>query len=135
MKQLLIFIIGVTAFSDLRAQAGYQIDVDLKPFRNSQVYLGYYYGEIRALADSAKLDANAKGSFKGKDPLPGGIYFIVSPSKQILLELLIDKDQRFAVSADSSDLPASVKFSGSEENSQFQEYSFFTGTMGQKING
>ena len=135
MKQVLIFIIGVTAFTDLLAQAGYQIDVELKPFRNSQVYLGYYYGEIRALADSAKLDENSKGSFKGKESLPGGIYFIVSPSKQILLELLIDKDQRFAVSADSSNLPASVKFSGSEENNQFQEYSSFTGAMGQKING
>ena len=134
MKQVLLFIIGVTAFICLRAQTGYQIDVDIKPYKNSQVYLGYYYGEIRAVADSTILDARSKGTFKGKEPLPGGIYFIVSPSKQILLELLIDKDQHFSVSADSASLPASVKFLGSEENSQFVEYSFFTGMTGQKIN-
>jgi hypothetical protein len=134
MKQVLLFIASLISFAALRAQTGYQIDVQLKPYRNTQVYLGYYYGEVRALADSAKLDANAKGSFRGKEPLPGGIYFIVSPAKQIILELLIDKDQRFSVSADSSNLPASVKFTGSEENSVFQEYTTYTGTMGLMVN-
>jgi thiol-disulfide isomerase/thioredoxin len=134
MKHLLLFIIGVSTFVAVRAQTGYQIDVQLKPYKNTQVYLGYYYGEVRALADSAKLDAASKGTFKGKEPLPGGIYFIVTPSKQIMLELLIDKDQRFSISADSANLPASVKFSGSEENRQFQEYSLYTGTMGMKVN-
>jgi thiol-disulfide isomerase/thioredoxin len=134
MKQVLLFIIGVTAILSLRAQTGYQIDVQLKPYKNVQVYLGYYYGQVRALADSTKLDANSKGSFKGKDPLPGGIYFIVTPAKQIMLELLIDKDQHFSISADSTNLPGSVKFSGSEDNRQFQEYSQYTGTMGLKVN-
>jgi thiol-disulfide isomerase/thioredoxin len=134
MKQVLLFIAALISFAALRAQTGYQINVQLKPYKNTQVYMGYYYGDIRALADSAKLDANSKGSFKGKEPLPGGIYFIVSPAKQIILELLIDKDQRFSVSADSSNLPASVKFTGSEENSKFQEYTTYTGTMGLKVN-
>jgi hypothetical protein len=134
MKQLLLFIISVTACAVSRAQTDYQIDVQLRPYKNTQVYLGYYYGEVRALADSAKLDANSKGSFKGKEALPGGIYFIVTPAKQIMLELLIDKDQHFSVSADSSNLPASIKFSGSEENSQFQEYSIYTASMGLKVN-
>ena len=134
MKRLLIFIIAATALTRLFGQSGYQIDVELKPFKNTQVYLGYYYGEIRALSDSTKLNGQSRGSFKGTQPLPGGIYFIVSPAKQIMLELLIDKDQHFTVTADSVNLPTSVKFTGSEENKQFQEYSFFTGTMGQKIN-
>ena len=134
MKRLLIFIIAATALTRLFGQSGYQIDVELKPFKNTQVYLGYYYGEIRALSDSTKLNGQSRGSFKGSQPLPGGIYFIVSPAKQIMLELLIDKDQHFTVTADSVNLPTSVKFTGSEENKQFQEYSFFTGTMGQKIN-
>ncbi|HUQ67563.1 MAG TPA: thioredoxin-like domain-containing protein [Flavitalea sp.] len=134
MKQVLLFITAVTAFSCLYSQTGYKIDLELKPFRNTQVYLGYYYGEIRALADSTIIDGKSMGIFKGTEPLPGGIYFVVSPTKQILFELLIDKDQYFSVKADTSKLPASVKFSGSDENNQFQEYSFFTGTMGQKIN-
>lgn len=134
MKQLLIFIIAITALKELFGQSGYQIDVQLKPYKNERVYLGYYYGEIRALADSAMLDGQSRGKFKGDVSLPGGIYFIVSPARQIMLEILINKDQHFSVTADSSNLPASVRFIGSEENSQFQEYSFFTGTMGKKIN-
>jgi hypothetical protein len=134
MKQLLLIVISVLVTSVVSAQTGYQIDVQLKPFKNTQVYLGYYYGDVRALADSTMLDANSKGSFKGMEPLPGGIYFVVSPGKQIMFELLIDKDQQFSVTADSTNLPASVKFSGSVENNTFQEYSSFTGTTGQKIN-
>src|SRR5690606_10850639 len=84
--------------SALPAQPGYNITVNLKPYANTQVYLGYYYGKVRALADSAMLDGNSSGAFTGKEPLSGGIYFIVSPSKQILFELLIDRDQQFTVS-------------------------------------
>lgn len=116
------------------AQNAYQIDVELKPLKNEQIYLGYYYGNVRALADSTTLDSQSKGSFSGKEPLPGGIYFLVSPAKTVLLELLVDNDQKFSVSADTSNLPGSVKFAGSTENSQFQEYSSFTGQTGQKIN-
>lgn len=134
MKQASLLFIVLTAFAAVRAQTGYQIDVELKPYKNSQVYLGYYYGEVRALADSVTLDDQAKGTFKGSEPLPGGIYFLVTPAKQIMLELLIDKDQQFSVFADSATLPAGVKFTGSEENKLFQEYSSFTGTKGQKIN-
>ena len=134
MKQLIILILtlittGTCAFS----QGGYEIAVELKPYKNSYVYLGYYYGDVRALADSAKLDGNSKGVFKGNELLPGGIYFVVSPSKQILFELLIDKDQRFSITADSARLPAGVTFNGSEDNRQFQHYSAFAGATGQKI--
>lgn len=134
MKKALLLSIIVTAFTALRSQTGYQINVELKPYKNSYVYLGYYYGEVRAVADSVLLNEQAKGTFKGTEPLPGGIYFIVTPAKQIMLELLIDKDQQFSISADSATLPAGITFSGSEENKVFQEYSFFTSTKGQAIN-
>src|ERR1700755_717152 len=112
MKQLLLLFALFPLCAGLFAQNGYQIDVTLKPFKNSKVYLGYYYGEVRALADSAILDGQSKGKFRGKEPLPGGIYFVVSPSKQILFELLIDKDQRFSIAADSTKLPDSAVFTG-----------------------
>lgn len=133
MKQVFLFLVAILQMGILSAQ-GYDIAVELKPYKNTQVYLGYYYGKVRALADSAMLDGQSKGRFKGKDVLPGGIYFIVSPSKQILLELLIDKDQQFSIAADSARIPSSIVFIGSDENAQFRDYSIFAGTMGQKIN-
>ena len=117
----------------LFSQKGYDIGIQLKPYKNTWVYLGYYYGKVRALADSTMLNDSSAGHFKGSEALKGGIYFVVSPSKQILFEVLIDKDQHFSVSADTVNLPFSVQFSGSPENKQFQDYSAYAANTGKKI--
>jgi hypothetical protein len=85
---------------------GYNIQLDLKPFKNQWVYLAYYYGSVKGLADSAFLNAESKGVFKGSTPLHQGIYIVASPHKSILFEMLIGKDQHFSVSADSAQLDA-----------------------------
>ena len=116
-------------------QFAYQIHLKLTPYANSKVYLGYYYGKIKAVADSVVLDAGSQGVFQGKEKLPGGIYFIVSPKKEILFEVLIDKQQQFSIDADSAHIPAGVKFTGSTDNGQFQEYTGYMNTKGQAIAG
>ncbi|MEO6314902.1 MAG: DUF5106 domain-containing protein [Chitinophagaceae bacterium] len=123
--------------SQLCAQttAGYSIGITLKPYKNQYIYLGYYYGKIKALADSVLLNSTSTGVFKGKEKLNGGIYFIVSPRKEILFELLLDKQQNFTIQADSANLPASVKFTNSPENVLFQAYSKFAGNNGKTASG
>src|SRR5687768_8390635 len=117
----------------LSAQTGYQIRVSMKPFSASKIYLAYYYGKMKAIADSTVLDAAGNGMFSGKKQLPGGIYFLVSPRKEILFEILIDKPQPFSIRADTSNLPFSVSFSGSPVNSQFQSYTTFATRTGKLI--
>jgi thiol-disulfide isomerase/thioredoxin len=112
---------------------GYAIHLTLKPFANSKVYLGYHYGKVKAVADSVVLDDRAEGVFKGKDKLSGGIYFIVSPKKEILFEVLIDKQQEFSISADSARLPASIVFTGSPENKTFLDYTSFMNSHGKEL--
>ncbi len=112
---------------------GYEIRLTLKPFKNSKVYLGYHYGKVKAVADSLILDDNSSGVFKGKDKLAGGIYFIVSPKKEILFELLIDQQQKFSIFADLANLPASISFTGSPENSSFLEYTAFMNSRGKTL--
>ncbi|HEV3223673.1 MAG TPA: redoxin domain-containing protein [Puia sp.] len=112
---------------------GYEIHLTLKPFTNSKVYLGYHYGKVKAVADSVILDGNSMGIFKGKNKLSGGIYFIVSPKKEILFELLIDKQQQFSIFADSARLPVSIAFTGSPENSSFLEYTAFMNSHGKSL--
>jgi len=115
-------------------QNGYDIRLTLKPYKNSKIYLGYYYGKIKAVADSTTLDENSAGRFTGKEKLTGGVYFIVSPSKSILFELLIDSQQHFSLSADTLHLPGSVTFTGSTDNNTvFQEYTLFTNKKGSEI--
>jgi thiol-disulfide isomerase/thioredoxin len=134
MKKLsILFILLISGFFS-SAQSGYDISITLKPYKNQYVYLGYYYGKLRALADSAKLNASSSGKFIGKTKLPGGIYFIVSPKKEILFEVLIDKQQRFSIVADTTSIPASVAFTGSPDNTMFQDYSKFISAHGKEIN-
>jgi hypothetical protein len=98
------------------------------------VYLGYYYGKLKALADSTMLNANSAGKFTGKKKLPGGIYFIVSPRKEILFEVLVDKQQQFSIVADTAALPASITFNGSQDNALFQSYTKYISVSGNQIN-
>jgi len=116
----------------LQAQTGYQIRITLKPYKNSKIYLGYYYGKLKAVADSINLDANSNGVFRGKEKLPGGVYFIVSPKKEIMFEVLIDAQQTFSISADSADI-RNVKFTGSADNDLFQNYTRFMEKDGKAI--
>ena len=136
MKHLLLSLgFQILIGSLLLAQSGYNIKVNITPFKNQYVYLGYHYGKKKALADSAMLDASSNGVFKGNKALGGGIYFIVSPRKQILFELLIDKQQHFSIVADTANLPNSVKFSGSSDNSLFQVYTLRLNKVGKEIAG
>ncbi|MEO5999329.1 MAG: thioredoxin-like domain-containing protein [Chitinophagaceae bacterium] len=134
MKRLLFLMCLVLISCCAVAQAGYQILVTIKPVKNQLVYLGYYYGKLKALADSSMLNNNGTAIFSGKQKLPGGIYFLVSARKEILFELLLDKQQHFSVTADTAHLPNSIQFTGSEDNSMFQIYSKQIATDGTGIN-
>lgn len=133
MKRILFPVLILCALASSAQTGGYAIKVSVKPWKNSFLYLGYHYGKMKALADSVMLDANGNGTFKGAKPLPGGIYFLVSPKKEILFELLIDKPQQFSVSADSSLLPNGVVYTGSPDNTLFQQYGRFANSTGQAI--
>ncbi len=133
MNKVLLSFALACSILQARSQEGHHIQIALKPYTSGKLYLGYYYGKSKALADSTMLDAAGKGVFKGKDTLPGGVYFVVSPSKVILFDLLIDKDEHFSISADSTNLPASIQFTGSSDNLLFQDYTRFTNEKGAGI--
>ena len=69
-------------------------------------------------------DASATAVFSGAKKLDKGIYFLVSPQKSILFEILMDDKQHFSVTADTNH-PDKVTFTGSEENTKFQNYTAF----------
>ncbi|MBC8034420.1 MAG: DUF5106 domain-containing protein [Chitinophagaceae bacterium] len=134
MKQFFLALVLLSlAFVAGAQNTGYSIPVTLKPYKNQYVYLGYYYGKLKALADSALLNDKSEGVFKGTRQLPGGIYFLVSPSKSILFELLLDKQQKFSIKADSALGPDKVVFTGSPDNILFQSYSISIAKTGQDI--
>ncbi len=94
---------------------GHHIQITLKPYKNTKVYLGTNYGQNRVLADSAMLNEASLGYFSGKEKLTPGIYFIVSPKYSILFEFLVDEGQQFKIFADTLNL-TDYKIIGSTDN-------------------
>lgn len=133
MKNILSSVVACFCLLNAYPQDGYSIHLHLKPYTGGKVYLGYYYGKIKALADSAMLDGNGNAVFSGKEKLTGGVYFIVSPHRSILFELLLDSTQNFSVSADTTNLPGSIVFTGSPGNNIFLNYTRFTAAKGAQI--
>jgi thiol-disulfide isomerase/thioredoxin len=109
-------------FMSLCAQ-GYRIKATMKNGKG-YLYLGYYFGEMKYLQDSALLDKSGTAVFEGKKNLPGGLYILVDPDKARFFDVVIDKNQHFSVSIDTSF--SLVKISDSKENDELQAY--------QKIN-
>src|SRR4051812_41090773 len=86
------------------AQNGYEIKVTLKPFKDQYIYLGHYYGKQLPIVDSVKLDQNGTGVFKGPKKLGGGIYLVGYPDRSHNFEILVDKNQKFYVIADTANI-------------------------------
>jgi thiol-disulfide isomerase/thioredoxin len=134
-KIIALLSVGLVLLSSSSAQAqavkkqplsntspvGHNIEITLKPYKNTKVYLGTSYGQNRVLADSAMLNEASIGYFKGKEKLTPGIYFIVSPKYTILFELLVDEGQQFKIIADTLNL-GDLKIIGSKENDIFRSY-------------
>lgn len=104
---------------------GTHISLHIKPYQNQWVYLACYYGNIKALTDSAFLNAEGKGVITSDKPLPQGIYLLASPSKSILFEIMMGEDQEFAIAADTSNLEQTLRYSGSAENDLYAAYTAY----------
>lgn len=129
-----IFLIGSVFAQGSAAKKGHQVNVEVKPYQNQWIYLANYYGGIKTLADSAYLNAESKGVFAGAEPLPKGIYIVASPSKSILFEMVIDKQQHFSVSMDTTNAASTLKFTGSPENDAFIGYTRYMNPRAMRAN-
>lgn len=106
--------------------SGYEITITLKPYKNQSVYLGHYWGKESLIIDTALLDNNSNGVFKGDATLEGGMYFIIYPDGEGSMNLLVDKKQYFTVNADLTNPDEFiVSFKNSPENDLLNKYETF----------
>lgn len=131
-RKILLFALLIAGLG-ASAQTGYQIEVTLKPFTNQYIYLGHYFGKTYPIIDSVKLDAQSKGTFKGSKKLPGGIYLIGYPNKAGFFEILIDKEQRFGIQADTATIAQTIGFTNSTDNVDFLKYQQTMRDLGIRI--
>ncbi len=129
-----LFIFCLFAFTAVSAQEGYEIKVSFKPFKNQYIYLGHYFGKTYPIIDSAKLNENSDAIFKGPKKLPGGIYLIGYPEKKGFFEILVDKQQKFSVFADTNTIKNGIKFQNSADNDLFAAYQKQMADKGKLMN-
>jgi len=111
----------VSAFSSGQLKNGYEIDITIRGLQDSAIYLAYHLGDKQYIKDTVRLDKAGHVIVFGQEVLPQGIYMIVLPGKKYF-EILISKDQYFALNCSYNDYFNTLKFTGSDENSAFIEY-------------
>jgi len=103
---------------------GYKIKIKIKGLQDTICHLANHYGDKQYITDSARVDHNGVCVFEGKEALPGGIYLIVTPSRNYF-EMIVDKEQKFSVETDQDSLTQHAVFTGSPDNKLFNDYQRF----------
>jgi len=121
MKKLMLSLLAALILTMAASAQGYEITVTINNIPNDTVILGHHFNERLIPDDTTVLDAKCTGVFKGKEKLPGGMYFIFLPSKNYF-DILIDGNQKFKIENDTSDFLKNMKITGSIENQVFIDY-------------
>ncbi len=103
---------------------GYEIKIKVGDIKDTVCYLANYFGDKTYLTDTSDVDASGRFTFKGEEPLAGGIY-IVALGKTRLFEFLVDKSQFFSLETTGPDYVKNMKIKGSPENQAFYDYMMF----------
>lgn len=131
MKRFFTLLICTLSVNQIFAQ-GYQVTLQSPGYKSGITYLAYHNGKNLNVADSAAFNNKGVAIFKGPAKLPGGIYAIVFPGKNLSVDFFIDKEQLISIVADTTDLPNTV-VTGSRENILFQQYQKFVAVKGKLL--
>ena len=115
------------------AKSQYQVTLQTPNYKSGLAYLTYYYGQNRNIQDSAFVNNKGIAFFKKNEKLLPGIYSIVFPGKNNLVDFLLDKEQTITVRADTADLLNKTIVTGSKENILFQQYQKFISVKGKQL--
>lgn len=119
-KVTVLFITIASCFVNLNAQ-GYEIKLKIPVLKDSSILLGHHFANSLYPDDTIKLDKKGMGVFKGKKPLPGGMYIVFLPTKKYF-DILLGDNQVFSITADTGNFLKTVKFTGSLDNQFFYDY-------------
>jgi hypothetical protein len=127
MRHLIAFILVITS-PVAWSQSGYKLDFKVKGWKDTTVYLGYYYGEQTNLKDTARASATGAFTFDNKITLPQGMYFLVLKTKTgftKIFDFLIGNDQFFSMETNSEDYVKNMVVKGDDDNRIFFENMLF----------
>ncbi|SDE34124.1 Peroxiredoxin [Dyadobacter soli] len=124
-RTFLLLVLAVSGLFSTSYAQGYRIEATIKGMGDSSFVIGHYNRNATLFVpkDTAKADATGKVVFEGKTALPGGLYVILFPGNQKMIELIYSgKETNFSLEADTADVNTSIKITGSKENDLFYGY-------------
>ena len=114
------------------SDSSFTVTLKTPSYKAGIAFLCYHMGKNLDIEDSAAVSNQGIAIFKGNRFLPGGIYAIVFPGKNLTFDFFIDKGQDITILADSADLQ-NVIIQGSPENDLFKEYQGYVGIKGGQM--
>lgn len=127
MKNLTVLIL-LFVFTIGQAQQpegnGHKIEVNIPALSDTTLILGYYYNQSIHVQDTSFIDSNGTAIFEDTESLPQGLYVVYLPNQRYF-DLLIDADQHFSLTADTSDMVNSLEIEGAGQTKKFNDYQRF----------
>ena len=122
--KIAIIVLFACLFSITQIQAQYKIETHIKPLSETDIYLGYHYGNEQFVIDTCHLDKAGKGVFTGKKSLNEGVYMIVLPN-MTYFDILVAGGQTFSVYNDTTELTLNLSITGNKQNEIYVNYQKF----------
>lgn len=127
------FCAGILFLSAMAVKSQqYQVTLQTPNYKSGLAYLTYYYGKNINIEDSAVINNKGIAVFKNNRTLLPGIYSIIFPGKNKLVDLFVDKEQTITIKADTNDLLKTIII-GSKENILFQQYQKYVAVKGKQL--
>ncbi|RLD48394.1 MAG: hypothetical protein DRI94_12590 [Bacteroidetes bacterium] len=120
IRQIIILSLTLISFN-VFSQNDLDLKINFKNIKNSDLYLGYYYGKKTYVIDTVKINDKGFAEFKSADKLPVGLYFIALPNLKYF-EIILDKNQKFTVNVKDIKLLEKISFENSQQNTNFYKY-------------
>ena len=130
MKRIFIPLLITFFYWGASAQS-YSVTLHAPGYKSGIAYLTYHMGKNLNVEDSAAVNNKGIAIFEGKRKLPGGIYAMVLPGKNKLVDFFIDKEQVINITIDTTDLLNKTVVTGSKENIAFQQYQQYMAVKGK----
>ena len=131
LRYLLLLLLIPAAFASAQKEKGHELKFKVHGLKDTVAYLGYHYADKQYVSDTVRVDSKGNFTFKGDEPLDGGIYLVVMPSKAYF-EVIVT-EQKFSIETDLENPMEHMKISGSYENEVFNEYQKYLAAKQKEI--
>ncbi len=113
---------------------GYDIRIRISGCNDTMAYLVKYRFDHKVIADTCKIIKDGLIQFRGEKELDKGVYALLSESKAIYFDFLINENQDFSIHTDIADVISKLKVKGNNENELFFSYLKFMTENNREIN-